>query len=77
MQYGAPILEGSVRCELDDKRIQKLKDGMDLMEERLAAFADRFVSDPMVMSRITDVGLLVKRCIEAGLYWAYIKGYRS
>ncbi|HNR26574.1 MAG TPA: nickel-dependent hydrogenase large subunit, partial [Methanobacteriaceae archaeon] len=62
VQYGAPILGGvRPRCELDDKRIQKLKDGMDLMEERLAAFADRFVSDPMVMSRITDVGVISQK----------------
>jgi len=59
VQYGASILGGvRPRCELDDNRIQQLKDGMDLMEERLTAFADRFVSDPMIMSRITNVGVI-------------------
>lgn len=45
------------RCELDEMRIQKLTEGMDSLEEKLNNFANRFVSDPMVMSRITGVGV--------------------
>ena len=62
VQYGASILGGvRPRCELDDNRIQKIKDGMDILEEKTLAFADRFVSDPMVMSRITGVGVISQK----------------
>lgn len=58
VQYGSAVLGGvRPRCELDDNRIRNLNDGMDLVEEKLVAFADRFVSDPMVMSRVTGVGV--------------------
>ncbi len=59
VQYGASIIGGvRPRCELDQDRIQKIADGMDVIEEKALAFADRFVSDPMVMSRITNVGVI-------------------
>lgn len=61
VQYGVPIIGGvRPRAELDQMRIQKLKEGMDLLEERITNFAERFVSDPMIMSRITGVGILKK-----------------
>ncbi len=59
VQYGSAVLGGvRPRCELDEMRIQKIKEGMDLLEEKVAAFANRFVCDPMVMSRITGVGVM-------------------
>ncbi|MGV8143371.1 MAG: nickel-dependent hydrogenase large subunit [Methanothermobacter sp.] len=59
VQYGVPIIGGiRPRGELDQMRIQKLRDGMDYLEEKVTAFAERFVSDPMVMSRITGVGII-------------------
>ena len=62
VQYGAPIIGGvRPRCELDAMRIQKIKEGMDLIEEKVLNFADRFVSDPMVMSRITGVGVISQK----------------
>jgi energy-converting hydrogenase B subunit N len=62
VQYGAPVIGGvRPRCELDGMRIQKIKEGMDVVEEKMTAFADRFVSDPMVMSRITGVGVLSQK----------------
>jgi energy-converting hydrogenase B subunit N len=62
VQYGAPIIGGvRPRCELDEMRIQKISSGMDLLEEKALAFADRFVSDPMVMSRVTGVGVLSQK----------------
>lgn len=62
VQYGAPIIGGvRPRCELDEMRIQKLKEGMDLIEEKVLNFADRFVSDPMIMSRITGVGVISQK----------------
>jgi energy-converting hydrogenase B subunit N len=62
VHYGAPIIGGvRPRCELDQKRMQKIKEGMDLVEEKMTEFADRFVSDPLVMSRITGVGVLSQK----------------
>lgn len=62
VQYGVSIIGGvRPRCELDLMRIQKINEGMDLIEEKITEFADRFVSDPMVMSRITGVGVLTKK----------------
>lgn len=62
VQYGAPIIGGvRPRCELDEMRIQKLKEGMDTVEEKITEFADRFVSDPMIMSRVTGVGALSQK----------------
>ncbi len=61
VQYGVPIIGGiRPRAELDLMRIQKIKDGMDFVEEKITEFAERFVSDPMIMSRITGVGILKK-----------------
>ena len=62
VQYGAPILGGvRPRCDLNQMRIQKIKEGMDLVETKITEFADRFVSDPMIMSRITGVGALSQK----------------
>jgi energy-converting hydrogenase B subunit N len=62
VQYGAPILGGvRPRCELNQMRIQKIKEGMDLVETKMSEFADRFISDPMIMSRITGVGVLSQK----------------
>ncbi|MBU4534740.1 MAG: nickel-dependent hydrogenase large subunit [Euryarchaeota archaeon] len=62
VQYGVSIIGGvRPRCELDEMRIQKIKEGMDFIEEKVAEFADRFVSDPMVMSRITGVCPIPKK----------------
>ena len=62
VQYGAPIIGGvRPRCELDTMRIQKIKEGMDFVEEKALNFADRFVSDPMIMSRITGVGVISQK----------------
>jgi len=62
VQYGSAVLGGiRPRCELDEMRLQKITEGMDLLEEKITAFADRFVSDPMVMSRITGVGVISQK----------------
>lgn len=61
VQYGVPVIGGvRPRCDLNEMRIQKINDGMDLLEEKMAEFADRFTRDPMVMSRVTGVAALSK-----------------
>ena len=47
-------------CDLNEMRIQKISEGMDYVEEKIGKFADRFVRDPMVMSRITGIAALSK-----------------
>lgn len=62
VQYGSAIIGGvRPRCELDEMRINQIKDGMNVIEEKTTAFADRFVSDPMIMSRISGVGVISQK----------------
>jgi len=57
VQYGASIIGGvRPRCELSEMRLQKIAEGMDTIEKGITKFADRFVSDPIVMSRIEGIG---------------------
>jgi energy-converting hydrogenase B subunit N len=61
VQYGVPIIGGiRPRADLNEMRIQKITEGMDFIEEKITDFAERFIADPMVMSRITGVGVLSK-----------------
>ncbi len=62
VQYGVSIIGGvRPRCELDEMRIQKLAEGMDAIESGITKFADRFVSDPIVMSRIAGIGQIPQK----------------
>jgi len=62
VQYGVSIIGGiRPRCDLDQFRVQKIKKGMDIVETKITEFAERFVSDPMIMSRITGVGALPQK----------------
>ena len=62
VHYGASVLGGvRPRCELDEMRIQQIKNGMDMLEGKITAFSDRFASDPMIMSRITGVGVISQK----------------
>lgn len=61
VQYGVPIIGGiRPRAELNQMRIQKINEGMDFVEEKISEFAERFISDPMIMSRITGVGVITR-----------------
>lgn len=61
VQYGVPVIGGiRPRSDLNEMRIQKISEGMDLIEEKMTEFADRFTRDPMIMSRITGVAALSK-----------------
>ena len=62
VQYGASIIGGvRPRCELNEMRIQKIAEGMDDIEKGITKFADRFVSDPIVMSRIEGIGVIPQK----------------
>lgn len=62
VQYGCSIIGGvRPRCELDENRITRIKEGMDATEKALTDFADRFTHDEIVMSRITGIGVLPQK----------------
>ena len=66
VQYGCSVLGGvRPRCELDDAKILRIRQDLDKIEEGLTDFANRFTSDPIVMSRIEGIGVLPqKKAIE-------------
>lgn len=62
VQYGCSVLGGiRPRCDLDDKRIARIKEGMDTVEEGLTDFVKRFTADNIVMSRISGIGMLPQK----------------
>lgn len=62
VQYGASIIGGiRPRCELNEMRIQKIAEGMDHIEKGIIKFTDRFISDPIVMSRIEGIGQISQK----------------
>ena len=66
VQYGCSVLGGvRPRCDLDEAQLLRLKEDMDKIEEGLTGFANRFIADSIVMSRITGIGVLPqKQAIE-------------
>lgn len=59
VQYGCSLIGGvRPRCELDDNRIRRILEGMDVTEKRIADFADRFLHDSIVLSRVTGTGYI-------------------
>lgn len=62
VQYGCSVLGGiRPRCDLDDKRIARIKEGMDTVEEGLTDFVKRFTADNIVISRISGIGVLPQK----------------
>ncbi len=66
VQYGCSVLGGvRPRCDLDEAKLLRLKEDLDKIEEGLTGFANRFIADSIVMSRITGIGVLPqKQAIE-------------
>ena len=59
VQYGCPIIGGvRPRCDLDEAKLLRLKNDMDKIEEGLTGFAERFLADSILVSRVTGVGVL-------------------
>lgn len=62
VQYGCSVLGGiRPRCDLDEKRIERIKTGMDTVEQGLTDFVNRFTADDIIMSRITGIGVLPQK----------------
>ena len=66
VQYGCSVLGGvRPRCDLDEAKLERLKNDMDAVEEGLTGFVERFLADSIVLSRITGIGVLPqKQAIE-------------
>ena len=66
VQYGCSVLGGvRPRCDLDETKLLRLKNDMDAIEEGLTGFAERFLADSILLSRITGIGVLPqKQAIE-------------
>ena len=59
VQYGCSVLGGvRPRCDLDEAKLQRLKEDMDKIESGLTDFAQRFMADSILISRVTGVGAL-------------------
>ena len=62
VQYGCSVIGGvRPRCELDSKRLERLANDMNALEEGLTDFVNRFTSDSILMSRITGIGVLPQK----------------
>lgn len=62
VQYGCSVLGGvRPRCDLDQKRIERIKEGMDNVEQGLTDFVKRLTSDNILMSRITGIGVIPQK----------------
>ena len=66
VQYGCSVLGGvRPRCDLDETKLLRLKNDMDAIEEGLTGFAERFLADSILLSRVTGIGVLPqKQAIE-------------
>ena len=62
VQYGCSVLGGvRPRCDLDAKRIERIKTDLNSVEEGLTDFVKRLTSDDILMSRITGIGVIPQK----------------
>ena len=62
VQYGCSVLGGvRPRCDLNEAKLQRLRDDMDKLEENLTDFVDRFMADSILLSRITGIGVIPQK----------------
>ena len=62
VQYGCSVLGGvRPRCDLDEAKLERLKTDMDKIEEGLNGFAQRFLADSILISRVTGVGVIPQK----------------
>lgn len=62
VQYGCSIIGGvRPRCELDESRINRIREDLVGIENGLTEFADRITRDSFVMSRITGTGIIPQK----------------
>ena len=62
VQYGCSVLGGvRPRCDLNEAKLQRLRDDMDKLEENLTDFVDRFMADSILLSRVTGIGVIPQK----------------
>jgi len=65
VHYSTAVLGGvRPRCDPDDALIKEMEDLIDALEKQIVPFVERVTTDPMVLSRITGVGILDKKTAE-------------
>ena len=62
VQYGCSVLGGvRPRCDLDDKKIERIKNDLNSVEENLTEFTNRFMADSILLSRVTGIGVIPQK----------------
>ncbi|MFC2162496.1 nickel-dependent hydrogenase large subunit [Candidatus Altiarchaeota archaeon] len=65
VHYGVPIIGGvRPRCDPDKEEVTKIKAMVEKLGHDLAAFTERVLADPMIISRIDGTGHLSKKDAE-------------
>ena len=62
VQYGCSVLGGvRPRCDLNESKINRLKEDLDKLEKSLTDFVNRFLADSILLSRITGIGVIPQK----------------
>ena len=62
VQYGCSVLGGvRPRCDLDEAKLLRLKNDLNSIEENLNGFAERFLADSILLSRVTGIGVIPQK----------------
>ncbi len=62
VQYSCPVIGGiRPRCNIKDSQIPTLMERMNKFEENLKKLVDRTVNDPLLVSRMKDIGVLDRK----------------
>ena len=62
VQYGCSVLGGvRPRCDLNESKINRLKEDLDKLEKSLTDFVNRFLADSIILSRITGIGVIPQK----------------
>lgn len=62
VQYGCSVLGGvRPRCDLNESKINRLKEDLDKLDEGLTDFVNRFLADSILLSRITGIGIIPQK----------------
>ncbi|MCX6695427.1 MAG: nickel-dependent hydrogenase large subunit [Candidatus Altiarchaeota archaeon] len=65
VHYAVPVVGGvRPRANPSDETLKKVTGYLNDLEPKLNAFVDRFMNDPLVMSRVTGAGILRKSVAE-------------
>ena len=62
VQYGCSVIGGvRPRCDVDESKLQRLKEDLNKLEENLTDFTNRFLADSILLSRVTGIGVIPQK----------------